>query len=122
MAMGFVSLLTQRYDDMAAFYRDRLGGRVERSWDRAGARGMLLDLGGLRVELMDASREKAAAIAGEHGGRIHLVVEVSGLARRALAMGLPAPATTSWGASLVTLADPDGLPVSLLEWSGAPQS
>lgn len=81
--MGFVSLLTQRYDDMAAFYRDRLGGRVEKSWDRAGARGMLLDLGGLRVELMDASREKAAAIAGEHGGRVHLVVEVSGLARRA---------------------------------------
>ena len=36
------------------------------------------------------------------------------------ALGLPEPAPTSWGARLLTLTDPDGLPVSLLEWTAPP--
>lgn len=120
VAMGFVSLMTARYAEMVSFYRDRLGGRVERAWERPGARGMLVDLGGLRVELMDATREGQRGALEKTNKGIHLVIEVAGLHGLAGAMGLPEPASTSWGAKLVTLADPDGLPVSLLEWTGPP--
>lgn len=118
--MGFVSLMTDRYAEMVSFYRDRLGGRVERAWERPGARGMLLDMGGLRLELMDATRERRQPKADKSPTGIHLVIEVGGLDARSSALGLPAPVATSWGARLVTLADPDGLPVSLLEWTGPP--
>ena len=48
--MGFVSLATAQFDAMSAFYCGTLGGTVLKSWDRDNARGMLLDLGGLRLE------------------------------------------------------------------------
>lgn len=118
--MGFVSLITARYADMVAFYRVRLGGRLERAWERPGARGMLLDMGGLRVELMDATRERHQPKPEKNKKGIHLVIEVDDLDGRSAALGLPAAVATSWGARLVTLTDPDGLPVSLLEWTAPP--
>lgn len=120
VAMGFVSLMTARYAEMVSFYRDRLGGRVERAWERPGARGMLLDMGGLRVELMDATAERKQPVLEKTKNGIHLVIEVAGLRGLAATMRLPEPAPTSWGAIVVTLADPDGLPVSLLEWTVPP--
>ena len=120
VVMGFVSLMTARYAEMASFYRDRIGGRVEREWERPGARGMLLNLGGLRVELIDSTRERRQPVLETTKQGIHLVIEVTDLSVRSVALGLPEPAPTSWGARLVTLTDPDGLPVSLLEWTAPP--
>lgn len=118
--MGFVSIATARFDAMSAFYLNTLGGTVLKSWDRTNARGMLLDLGGLRVELMDATRERNPPALCEPDGRFHLVIEVTNIAERHLALpeGTPPPVAMSWGASAFTLLDPDGLKVSFLQWDG----
>ena len=81
---------------------------------------MLLNLGGLRVELIDATRERRQPVLETTKQGIHLVIEVTDLSVRSVALGLPEPAPTSWGARLLTLTDPDGLPVSLLEWTAPP--
>jgi catechol 2,3-dioxygenase-like lactoylglutathione lyase family enzyme len=118
--MGFVSIATARFDAMSAFYLNTLQGTVLKSWDRSNARGMLLDLGGLRLELMDATRERNPPALREPDGRFHLVIEVTNIAERhqALPEGTPPPVAMSWGASALTLLDPDGLKVSFLQWDG----
>jgi len=118
--MGFVSIATARFDAMSAFYLNTLRGTVLKSWDRSNARGMLLDLGGLRLELMDATRECNPPTLREPDGRFHLVIEVTNIAERhrALPKGTPPPVAMSWGASALTLLDPDGLKVSFLQWDG----
>ena len=116
--MGFVSLATAQFDAMSAFYCGTLGGTVLKSWDRDNARGMLLDLGGLRLELMDATRERNPPTLREPDGRFHLVIEVNNIMERhrALPEGTPLPRAMSWGASAVTMLDPDGLKVFFLQW------
>jgi hypothetical protein len=47
-----------------------------------------------------------------------VVVEVPDIdaARARLKIDSPAPTTVSWGAKLFQLRDPDGIPVTFLEW------
>lgn len=123
--MSYIALATLRFAETLAFYRDRLGFPVLRAWERPGARGSMLDLGGgLRLELLDAAVERRPLELGSVGDRCHLVIEVADLDALHARLGplAPEPMTTSWGARLVRFADPDGIPISFLEWAEAPPS
>jgi hypothetical protein len=52
------------------------------------------------------------------GDRLHVVVEVDDgdAARRRLAIVTPSPRSTSWGARLFQIRDPDGVLVTFLQW------
>ncbi|QXP83035.1 VOC family protein [Methylococcus sp. Mc7] len=116
--MSYVALATRRFEAMAAFYGDRLGFPVLRQWDRPNGRGRMFDLNGLKLEILDAAREKAALELGPVGDRIHLVIEVADVdvAYRNLAPGTAPPITTSWGARMFSLRDPDDTAVCYLQW------
>jgi catechol 2,3-dioxygenase-like lactoylglutathione lyase family enzyme len=116
--MSYVALATDAFDEVARFYGDVLGFPVVAAWDRPNGRGRRFDLGGLRLEILDNARERHPAALHEPGDRAHLVIEVGDVeaARRALAIGAPAPRKTSWGAKLFQVRDPDGVPVTFLEW------
>jgi hypothetical protein len=83
--------------------------RVE-EWDRANGRGRRFDLGGIRLEILDNARERQSLDLREPADRIHVVVEVDDIdaTRRRLATSTPSPQTTSWGARLFQVRDPDG--------------
>ncbi len=113
-------MATRRFDEMVRYYRDTLGFPELRAWERPGARGSQLDLGGgLRLELLDATAERRPLTLGSPDGRCQLVIEVQDLdaARARLALPTPDPVSTSWGARLFGLQDPDGTQVWFLEWT-----
>lgn len=115
-----MALATERFDAMRRFYRDSLGFPELRAWERPGARGSQLDLGGgLRLELLDATAERRPLALGTPDGRCQLVIEVQDLddARARLPVATPEPMATSWGARLFRLQDPDGTQVWFLEWT-----
>lgn len=117
--MSWVALASERYDEAVRFYRTGLGFPLLRSWDRPGARGAVFDLGGgLKLELLDAAAQKRPLCLEPAGDRCHLVVEVADLdaARSRLAVPAPEPETTSWGARVFQLRDPDGVAVWFLQW------
>ena len=116
--MSFVALATERFDEVAAFYRDVLGFPTTRSWDRTRGRGCEFDARGLRLEVLDASREQSPQVLGAPGDRINIVVEVPDVdaVRAGLPLETPEPFTTSWGARLFQVRDPDGIPVWFLQW------
>jgi catechol 2,3-dioxygenase-like lactoylglutathione lyase family enzyme len=124
--MSYVALITDRFEAMVGFYRDRLGFAETAAWDRPGARGLRLDLDGLRLEIMDNRRESAPATLGpDAGGRVNIVVEVGDVSAahaRVRGAGVDAGAVqdTSWGARLFGLRDPDGTPVVFLQWTAGP--
>lgn len=116
--MSWVALLTSRYDAACAFYGKTLGCRVVDGWDRPGARATVFDLGGgLKLEVLDASREKATPL-GDPKERVHLVIEVEDIDafRKRIAGEAPEPHDTSYGARVLRLRDPDGVPVTVLAW------
>ena len=115
--MSWVALATTRYDAVRAFYGTTLGCPVVDGWDRPGARATVFDLNGLRLEILDATREKAMAL-GDPKDRVHLVLEVEDVDafRRRHAGEAPEPQATSWGARILRLRDPDGIPVTVLSW------
>ena len=118
--MSFVALLTDRYDAMVRFYGERLGLPTTERWDRSCARGCRFDLGdGLRLELLDNRREASPRELGEPGDRVQLVIEVADLdaAARSLDPPVPEPTPTSWGARIFQVRDPDGVAVTLLQWT-----
>ena len=116
--MSYVALATDQFEAVVAFYGKALGFPVVRAWDRANARSTVFDLYGLRLEILDAARQKRPMRLPEPGERMHLVVEVddADAAHRALPIAAPPPVTTSWGARLFSLHDPDGVPVWFLQW------
>lgn len=116
--MSYVALATSRFDDVVAFYGFTLGFPKIRSWDRPRGRGCLFDLQGLRLEILDASREQAPQRLGDPGERFNLVVEVDDLerVRGSLNTETTEPVETSWGARLFRVSDPDGVPVWFLQW------
>lgn len=116
--MSYAALATDRYDEMVEFYGTTLGFPAVDSWDRPGGRGRRFDLGGMRLELLDNAREKRPLPLGEAADRFHVVVEVEDIeaARSGLKVEAPSPQTTSWGARLFVLRDPDGIPVTFLQW------
>jgi catechol 2,3-dioxygenase-like lactoylglutathione lyase family enzyme len=115
--VSWVALLTARYDEMCAFYGTTLGCPVVDGWERPSGRATVFDLKGMRLEILDASRERAMAL-GEPKDRLHLVLEVEDVDafRRRIKGEVPEPRETSWGARTLTLRDPDGIPVTVLAW------
>jgi len=117
--MSYVALATDRFDLVRAFYEDSLGFPVVAEWDRPNGRGRRYDLGGgLRLEILDNLRERHPMQLQLPGDRTHIVVEVEDIvaAHHKLAAIAPEPQTVSWGARLFQLRDPDGIPVTFLQW------
>lgn len=116
--MSYVALATNRYEEVVEFYGDLLGFPVVDEWDRPNARGQRLDLGGMRLEILDNQREKSPLKLGATADRVHLVVEVDDIeeARDCIEIDSPLPQETSWGARLFQVRDPDGVPVTFLQW------
>lgn len=122
--MSYLALATERFEAMREFYGETLGFPTLRAWDRPSARGVVLDLHGLRLELLDARRESRSLDLPAPGDRVQLVIEVPDLDRWSprLAHLAPPPVSTSWGARLVQFRDPDGVPVVFLEWLESPRA
>jgi catechol 2,3-dioxygenase-like lactoylglutathione lyase family enzyme len=116
--MSYVALVTDQFDAMTQFYGAALGAPVVRSWDRPTGRGRVFDLGGLRLEILDNGREASRLRLGEAADRFHLVLEVGDVDAvwRRLGGPAPAPRVAPWGARLFQIRDPDGVPVTVLEW------
>lgn len=119
---SYLAVATARYEDVVRFYRDGLGFPVIRAWDRPNGRGALLDVGGMRLEVLDALREPRPLNLPAPGDRIHLVVEVPDVdaVHRSLRLPAPIPQTRSWGARMFELRDPDGLAVAFVQWLDEP--
>ncbi len=119
--MSYVTLATDRFEEVASFYGQTLGFPVVATWERARGRGRRFDLGGMRLEVLDNQWEPHPLGLGELADRLHLVVEVADInvARARLPLWAPTPQTATWGARLFVVRDPDGVPVTFLEWTGA---
>jgi catechol 2,3-dioxygenase-like lactoylglutathione lyase family enzyme len=116
--MSYIALATDSFDEVVFFYGQLLGFPVVAEWDRPNGRGRRYDLGGLRLEILDNSRERQRLELSSPGERTHIVVEVDDLelVRSRLLVTTPDPHTVSWGAQLFQLRDPDGIPVTFLKW------
>ena len=116
--MSYIAIATEQFNAVAAFYGDQLGFPVVEQWDRPNARGIRFDLGGMRLEIFDNQRERSPLALGEPGDRFHIVIEVDDIeaTHQQLDIDAPEPQSTSWGARLFQLRDPDGVPVTFLEW------
>ena len=117
--MSYLALVTSRFEEAAEFYGSSLGFPVLEQWDREHGRGRRFDIGGgVRLELLDNAREHSPLKVHEPGERFQLVVEVDDIhaARTRLRISTPEPSHVSWGAILFQLRDPDGIPVTFLQW------
>lgn len=116
--MSYLTLATTRFEEMVEFYGSTLGFPTVRSWDRETARGRVFDLDGLRLEILDASRECRAMVLPPSGDRLHLVVEVADVEAVHRRLGLPGtkPVETSWGSRMFPVRDPEGVPVWFVQW------
>ena len=117
--VSYVALATDQFDDVVRFYGSALGFPVVDQWDRPNGRGLRFDVGGMRLEILDNGRERKPLRLGEPDDRFHVVIEVDDvdLAWRRIQVEAPKPQTTSWGARLFQLRDPDGVPVTFLQWT-----
>jgi catechol 2,3-dioxygenase-like lactoylglutathione lyase family enzyme len=117
--MSYVALATDSFDEVASFYGELLGFPVVAEWDRPNGRGRRYDLGGLRLEILDNIRERQRLELFTPDQRTHIVIEVENIdvVRRRLALRTPEPRTVSWGARLFQIQDPDGVPVTFLQWT-----
>ena len=115
--MSWVALATARYEETCAFYGKILGCPVVDGWDQPAGRATVFDLSGLRLEVLDASREPRMTL-GDPQDRVHLVLEVGDVDafRRKLSGEVPEPLDTSWGARVLRLRDPDGIAITILAW------
>lgn len=70
------------------------------------------------MEILDNVRERKPLPLGAPEDRVHLVVEVDDIEAERVRLKLDAPQVqeTSWGARLFQLRDPDGVPVTFLQW------
>jgi catechol 2,3-dioxygenase-like lactoylglutathione lyase family enzyme len=116
--MSYVALATERFDEVVTFYGEQLGFPVVDKWDRPNARGLRFELGGMRLEILDNQRERRPLSLGAPADRVHLVVEVEDIDKthEGIAIEAPLPKGTSWGARLFQLRDPDGVPITFLQW------
>ena len=119
--MGYVAIATANFDSMIRFYTG-LGFRKVRGWDRPNGRGQILELHGLRLEILDASRERFPMRLEPPGDRFHVILEVPDLdqARQGIQGDTPEPVATSWGTRILKLRDPDGIRVWFLQWLDDP--
>jgi catechol 2,3-dioxygenase-like lactoylglutathione lyase family enzyme len=117
--MSYVALVTNRFDEVSRFYGELLGFPVVDQWDRSNARGRRFDAGDMRLEIIDNEREQRPRELGEPGDKVHIVVEVENIeeARERIKVDAPPVQDTSWGARLFQIRDPDGVPVTFLQWT-----
>jgi catechol 2,3-dioxygenase-like lactoylglutathione lyase family enzyme len=117
--MSYVALATDSFDAVARFYGEDLRFAVVEQWDRANGRGRRFDLHGMRLEILDNARERQPLRLPAPADRLHLVIEVDDIegARSRLRIPTPQPQRVSWGATLFQVRDPDGVPVTFLEWN-----
>ena len=116
--MSFVALVTNRFDEVTRFYGETLGFPTVEQWDRSNARGQRFDTGGMRLEIMDNEREEHQCELAPSSNKFHIVVEVDDIedARGRIKIDAPSAKESSWGARLFLVRDPDGVPVTFLEW------
>jgi catechol 2,3-dioxygenase-like lactoylglutathione lyase family enzyme len=123
--MSYVTLATDNFDRMTWFYGQTLAFPVLDEWDRPRGRGRRFDLGtGLKLELLDNQREPKPFFLPPVSDRIHVVVEVLDIdeARSKISVQSPEVQRVSWGALLFQIRDPDGTPITYLQWTGALRS
>ena len=117
--MSYVALVTDNFDRMSCFYGQTLGFSVLSDWDRPRGRGRRFDLGtGLKLELLDNQREAKPLLVPPLGDQVHIVVEVEDIveARAKISLRSPEVERVSWGALLFQIRDPDGTPITYLQW------
>ena len=116
--MSYVALVTDRFDEVVRFYGEELGFPVVKQWDRSNARGLRFDVGGMRLEILDNERQRESLALGTPADRFHVVIEVDDIdaAGREIKIDAPPAETTSWGARIFQVRDPDGVPVTFLQW------
>ncbi len=104
--------------EMVRFYGEDLGFEVVKQWDRSNARGLQFDLGGIRLEIIDNQRERKPLGLGTPADRFHVVIEVDNIevARKRIKIEAPPAQTTSRGAEIFELRDPDAVRVTFLRW------
>jgi catechol 2,3-dioxygenase-like lactoylglutathione lyase family enzyme len=115
--MSYVTLATDRFDEVVHFYGAELALPVIDQWDHPNGRGLRFDLGGgMRLEILDNRREPIPLSLGTPADRFHVVIEVDDieLIRRRI-RGAPPSRTTSVGVRLFQVRDPDAVPVTFLE-------
>jgi catechol 2,3-dioxygenase-like lactoylglutathione lyase family enzyme len=120
--MSYIAFATGSFDAVANFYGVQLGFPLVSQWDRPHGRGQRFDLGaGLKLEILDNLREEKPLLLHNPGDRTHVVIEVDdiGAAHRRLPFDAPPPQAVSWGARLFQVRDPDGVPVTFLQWDRA---
>jgi catechol 2,3-dioxygenase-like lactoylglutathione lyase family enzyme len=116
--MSYVALVTNRFDEVTRFYGELLGFPIVKQWDRANARGLRFDTGGMRLEIIDHEREQRQLELGEPADRFHIVIEVENIdeMRQRIKIDAPPAQDASWGARFFRVHDPDGIPVTFLQW------
>ena len=116
--MSYVAMVTNRFDEVTRFYGELLGFPVVDQWDRSNARGQRFDAGGMRLEIIDNQREKNPRELVETADKVHIVVEVDNIddARTRIRVDTPPVQDTSWGSRIFRIMDPDGIPVTFLQW------
>ena len=116
--MSYVALVTDRFDEVTHFYGVLLSFPVVEEWDRDNARGMRFDIGGMRLEIIDNGREMRHLDLGQPADRFHVVIEVDDIetARNSIAIDAPPVTDTTWGSRMFQVRDPDGIPVTYLQW------
>jgi catechol 2,3-dioxygenase-like lactoylglutathione lyase family enzyme len=116
--MSYVALVTDRFDEVVQFYGEELGFAVVDQWARSNARGLRFDARGMRLEIIDNVRERNPLALGTPADRFHVVIEVDDIdaARGDIKFDSPPIQTTSWGARMFQVRDPDGVPVTFLQW------
>jgi catechol 2,3-dioxygenase-like lactoylglutathione lyase family enzyme len=116
--MSYVALVTDHFDEVVRFYGEDLCFPVVSQWDRSNARGLRFDVGGMRLEIVDNARERKPLALGTPADRFHIVIEVEDIdaARREIKIDAPPAQSTSWGARIFQVRDPDGVPVTFLQW------
>lgn len=121
--MSYFAIATRRFDLMLEFYAGRLRLPVIERFDRPGARGAFVDLGGgSRMELIDASVQKRPLnIPDAPDDRLSIVIETTTIEALAIELGLPSPEPVRWGARVSRLKDPDGIGVWFIEWDDRPE-
>ena len=117
--MSYVALATDAFEDVASFYGDALGFPVVDDWDRPNGRGRRFDLGGLQLEIIDNAREQRSLDLGRISERFHIVVEVADIDAtwRQVNKTCDRPRSTSWGAKVFDISDPEGVPITFLQWT-----
>jgi catechol 2,3-dioxygenase-like lactoylglutathione lyase family enzyme len=116
--MSYISLTTDRFDEVVHFYGAELAFPVIDQWDRPNGRGLSFDLGGgLRLEILNTVREPSPECVGTPTDRFQVVIEVDDIdvvGRRI--KDAPPARTTSLGVRHLQVRDPDGVPVTFLQW------